>query len=204
MIKFKSSSSVLWCPKCGTKEEIKTLTTVQSSNKSSKVINKDSISIFSRCEANCTCGTEMLELDPKFVDVFEKLRYLGVIIIDTGVAYTMPYRDASALDDTYCSGAYVTVVLDHGQDSLHPAAFSETCSFNEECAELGTISIDEDRDKGGILISSSFDLTEGKCSAGFVNKEDVGGDEKLKKYCEISDDRLLRFLNDFIKNIEGD
>ena len=204
MIKFKSSSSVLWCPKCGTKEEIKTLTTVQSSNKSSKIIDKDSISIFSRCIANCTCGTEMLELDPKFVDVFEKLRYLGVIIIDMGSAYTMPYRDASTLDDTYCSGAYVTMVFNHTQDSLHQIAFSETCSFNEECAELGTISIDEDYSTGGICVSSVFDLTEGRCSVGFVNKEDVGGDEKLKKYCEISDDRLLRFLNDFIKNIEGD
>ena len=83
-------------------------------------------------------------------------------------------------------------------------AFSETCSFNEECAEFGTISIDEDHATGGICISSAFDLTEGRGSIGFVNKEDVGGDEKLKKYCEISDDRLLRFLNDFIKNIEGD
>lgn len=204
MFKSKSSSSVLWCPKCGAKEEIRTLTTVQSSNKSSKVVNKDSISIFSRCEANCTCGAEMLELHPKFVDVFEKLRYLGVIIIDAGAAYTMPYRYIGTLDDTYCSGAYVTVILDHGQDSLHPAAFSETCGFNEECAEFGTITIDEDHDKGGILISSAFDLTEDRCSVGFVIKENVGGDEKLKRYCEISDDRLLRFLNDFIKNIEGD
>lgn len=204
MLKYKSHSAVMWCPKCGAKEEIRTLTTIQSTNKFSKVIDKNSVTIFSRCRADCSCGTEMLELDHKFVDICEKLRYLGIKVLDAGVAYTIPHHSStgSTASDTYCAGAHITIALDHGQDSLHSVAFTETCNYNDECAELGTIEIDEDWDLGGICISSVFDIVESKCKFGFVNKDAVGGDKKLKKYCEISDDRLLRFLDDFIKNIE--
>lgn len=206
MHKYKTQNATMWCSKCGATENIRILTSIHSTN-GFDTIKENSISIFSGLRADCgKCGAEMLSVDSKFVNVCEKLRYLGVKILDINAAYTTPHNSTTdkTSSDTFCSGASITIVLEHSQDSLHSEAFSNVCGFNEECAELGTININEDYDLGGICINSVFDIVEGKFNFGFVNKDAVGGDKKLKKYCEISDDRLLRFLDDFIKNIEGD
>ena len=201
-------SVTMWCPKCGLNEELLVHTLVQNRpDQRGKALDNNSISISIDCKSNCLkCGTRMIDMDAKFIEVCEKLRVLGVKVLDANSAYYTPhFTDIpdGIVSDTYCSGANITIVLDHSQDSLHGEALTITCCENEEFDELRTIEINEDHDLGGIVITSIFDLVEAKCKFGFVNKEKVGGDDKLKMYCNISDDRLLRFLEDFIENIEG-
>lgn len=203
----KDKSVFMWCPKCGLNEELLIHTLVKNPpTQTGKAINNDSICIFTRCEANClSCGTKMIEMDAKFVEVCEKLRSFDIKILHAESAYYTPYRGLIPSDctspgnksDTYCSGASIT--LKFGSDRY--MAWTVLLDENDEFIS-NRIQAQEDVDLGGITISSTFDLLEGMSRFGFLNKEEAGGDERLKSFAEISDDHLIEFLEGFIECIE--
>jgi len=208
MQNYKTHTIIMWCPKCGAKEELKIFTKVNrpSTVTTEVAIDYSTLNISIGCRSNCLCGTRMIDMDVKFVETCEKLRTLGVKVLEVNKAFYTPnyITNNSSITqfDTYCSGANITISFEPNWHFYHTTNFVLTCSESEEF-NLERIQEENNDDLGGITISSAFYHPLSYNSRfGFLNKEDIGGDEKLDYNCKISDDRLLRFLKHFIENIE--